>query len=46
MAKIRDMEVGDDGKLVIKINEGILEGFKSKGLKKPKEKVVLRELRP
>ena len=46
MAKIRDMEVGDDGKLVIKINEGILEGFKIKGLKKTKEKVVLRELRP
>ena len=46
MAKIRDMEVGDDGKLLIKINEGILEGFKIKGLKKTKEKVVLRELRP
>lgn len=46
MAKIRDMEVGDDGKLVIKINEGVLEGFKIKGLKKTKEKVVLRELRP
>lgn len=46
MAKIRDMEVGDDGKLVIKINEGILEGFKIKGLKKTKEKVILRELRP
>ena len=28
MAKIRDMEVGDDGKLVIKINEGILEASK------------------
>ncbi|MDD3114396.1 MAG: BamA/TamA family outer membrane protein [Anaerovibrio sp.] len=46
MAKIHDMEVGDDGKLVIRINEGILEGFKIKGLKKTKEKVVLRELRP
>ena len=46
MAKIRDMEVGDDGKLVIKVNEGILEGFKIKGLKKTKEKVILRELRP
>ena len=46
MAKIRDMEVDDDGKLVIKINEGILEGFKIKGLKKTKEKVILRELRP
>ncbi len=44
-AKIRDLDVGDDGKLVIKINEGILEGFKIKGLKKTKEKVVLRELR-
>lgn len=46
MAKVRDMEVADDGRLVIKINEGILEGFKIKGLKKTKEKVVLRELRP
>lgn len=45
MAKIRDMEVGDDGKLVIRINEGILEGFRIKGLTKTKEKVVLRELR-
>lgn len=45
MAKIRDMEVGDDGKLVIKVNEGILEGFKIKGLKKTKEKVIVREIR-
>lgn len=45
MAKINEMEVGDDGKLLIRINEGLLEGYKIKGLKKTKEKVVLRELR-
>lgn len=45
MAKIHDMAVGDEGKIVIEINEGILEGYKIKGLKKTKEKVILRELR-
>ena len=45
MAKINDMAVGEDGKLVFKINEGLLEGFKIKGLTKTKEKVVMRELR-
>lgn len=45
MAKVHDMGIDDHGKLSIAINEGILEGYKIKGLKKTKEKVILRELR-
>ena len=45
MAKVHDMGIDDRGKISIQINEGILEGYKVKGLKKTKEKVVIRELR-
>lgn len=45
MAKVNDLDVKDDGKLVIRVNEGILEGFKVKGNTKTKEKVILREMR-
>lgn len=45
MAKVNGLDVKDDGKLVIRINEGILEGFKVKGNKKTKEYVILREMR-
>ena len=45
MAKVHDMGIDDHGKISIQVNEGILEGYKVKGLKKTKEKVVIRELR-
>lgn len=45
MAKVHDMGMDDNGKISIQVNEGILEGYKVKGLKKTKEKVVIRELR-
>ncbi|WP_276838012.1 BamA/TamA family outer membrane protein [Anaerovibrio lipolyticus] len=45
MAKVHDMGIDDNGKISIQVNEGILEGYKVKGLKKTKEKVVIRELR-
>ncbi|WP_296732003.1 BamA/TamA family outer membrane protein [Anaerovibrio sp.] len=45
MAKVHDMGISDDGALSIEVNEGVLEGYKIKGLKKTKEKVILRELR-
>lgn len=45
MAKVHDMGIDDSGKLSITVNEGILEGYKIKGLKKTKEKVIMRELR-
>ena len=45
MAKVHDMGIDDNGKLSIEINEGVLEGYKIKGLKKTKEKVIMRELR-
>ena len=45
MAKVHDMGIDDSGRLAIEINEGILEGYKIKGLKKTKEKVIIRELR-
>ena len=34
MAKVHDLDVKEDGKLVLRVNEGILEGIKVKGNKK------------
>ncbi|ORU00957.1 Outer membrane protein/protective antigen OMA87 [Anaerovibrio sp. JC8] len=45
MAKVHDMGIDEYGKISIQVNEGILEGYRVKGLKKTKEKVVVRELR-
>ena len=45
MMKITDMNVDENGVLLLKINEGILEGYKVSGNKKTKDKVVLREMR-
>lgn len=45
LAKITDLNVGRDGKLKLKVNEGILEGYKVKGNTKTKDRVVLREMR-
>lgn len=45
MMKITDMNVDESGVLHLKINEGILEGYKVSGNKKTKEEVVLREMR-
>lgn len=45
MAKVNGLDVKDDGKLVIRINEGTLEGFSVKGNKKTKDYVILREMR-
>ena len=45
LMKVTDMNLDKDGVLTLKINEGILEGYTVKGLKKTKEKVVLREMR-
>ena len=45
LAKITDMNVDNDGRLSLKINEGILEGYKVKGNKKTKDFVILREMR-
>lgn len=45
LAKITDMNIDKDGILTLKINEGILEGYKVKGNTKTKERVILREMR-
>ena len=45
LAKVADMNMAPDGVLTLKINEGILEGYKVKGNKKTKDKVILREMR-
>ena len=45
LAKVGDLDIGRDGKLLIRINEGILEGYTVKGNTKTKERVVLREMR-
>ena len=45
LAKVGDLDIGRDGKLVIRINEGTLEGYTVKGNTKTKERVVLREMR-
>ncbi len=45
LMKFTDMNVGSDGILTLKINEGILEGYAVKGNKKTKDRVILREMR-
>ena len=45
LAKITDMNINNAGKLVLKVNEGILEGYKVKGNTKTKDRVILREMR-
>ena len=45
LMKITDMNMDQDGVLTLKINEGILEGYRVKGNKKTKDKVILREMR-
>lgn len=45
LAKVGDLDIARDGKLVIRINEGLLEGYAVKGNTKTKERVVLREMR-
>ena len=45
LMKITDMNIDKEGILTLKINEGVLEGYKVKGNKKTKEKVIMRELR-
>lgn len=44
-ARVMDMNQTPDGIIHVKINEGVLEGFKVKGNTKTKEKVILREMR-
>ncbi len=44
-AKIVDMKRDKDGVIEVKINEGILEGYRVKGNTKTKERVILREMR-
>ena len=45
LAKITDLNIAQDGTLTIRISEGTLEGYKVKGNKKTKERVILREMR-
>jgi len=45
LMKVTDINMDKDGVLTLKINEGILEGYKVKGNKKTKDKVILREMR-
>lgn len=45
LMKITDMNVDKIGVLSLKINEGILEGYKVSGNKKTKDYVVMREMR-
>lgn len=45
LARVSDVQMQEDGVLKVTINEGIVEGFNIKGLKKTQEKVVLRELK-
>ena len=44
-AKVVDMHQDANGIIQVKINEGVLEGFKVKGNTKTKERVILREMR-
>ena len=44
-AKIVDMSLKKDGTIEVKINEGILEGYRVKGNTKTKDRVILREMR-
>ncbi len=45
LAKIMDMNIDREGVLTLKINEGLLEGYKVKGNVKTKDFVILREMR-
>ena len=45
LAKITDMNIDKNGILTLKVNEGILEGYKVKGNTKTKERVILRGMR-
>lgn len=45
LTKITDLNIDKEGNLTIKINEGVIEGFKVKGNKKTKDYVILREMR-
>lgn len=45
LAKITDMNINSAGKLILKVNEGTLEGYKVKGNTKTKDYVILREMR-
>ena len=45
LAKITDMNIDKNSVLSLKVNEGILEGYKVKGNTKTKERVILREMR-
>lgn len=45
LMKINDMDVDKSGIVHLKINEGVLEGYKVSGNKKTKDKVILREMR-
>lgn len=45
LAKVTDMDIDRDGNLKLKINEGVLEGYKVKGNTKTKDHVILREMR-
>lgn len=45
LMKVSDMNIDPSGKLVIKINEGKLEGYAVKGNRKTKDRVILREMR-
>lgn len=45
LAKITDMNIDREGALQLKINEGVLEGYKVKGNSKTKDRVILREMR-
>lgn len=45
LAKINDINIGRDGRLIIKINEGVLEGYSVKGNTKTKDRVIMREMR-
>lgn len=44
-ARIVDMRRVENGVIEVKINEGILEGYRVKGNTKTKERVILREMR-
>ena len=45
LMKITDMNIDSEGRLILKINEGLLEGYAVKGNKKTKDRVILREMR-
>ena len=45
LAKVTDMDIDRSGNLKLKINEGVLEGYKVKGNTKTKDHDILREMR-